>query len=99
AVLLALVAILLAPGRADAAATKLPVSYDFLSSAVLAGAQQQTDPPGPNDWTCRPTKAHPEPVVLVHGLTGNQATNWQTYAPLLKNNGYCVDAVTYRQSG
>lgn len=55
-------------------------------------------PPGANDWTCELSKAHPEPVVLVHGLTGNQATNWQTYAPLLKNNGYCVYALTYGQS-
>jgi triacylglycerol lipase len=97
-VLLTLVLTLLAAGRAGAAPKPLPVSYDFLSSAVLAGAQQQTDPPGANDWKCRPTKAHPEPVVLVHGLTGNQATNWQTYAPLLKNNGYCVYALTYGQS-
>lgn len=97
-VLLALVLSLVTAARADAAAKKLPVSYDFLSSAVLAGAEQQTDPPGANDWTCRPSKAHPEPVVLVHGLTGNQATNWQTYAPLLKNNGYCVYALTYGQS-
>jgi triacylglycerol lipase len=34
-------------------------------------------------------------VVLVHGTAGNRATNWQTYGPLLKNNGYCVFALTY----
>jgi triacylglycerol lipase len=33
--------------------------------------------------------------VLVHGTLGNRATNWQTYGPLLHNNGYCVFALTY----
>lgn len=84
--------------RAGAAENKLPVPYQFLSSAVLAGAEMQQDAPGSNNWQCRPSAAHPEPVVLVHGLFGNQATNWQTYAPLLKNNGYCVYALTYGQS-
>jgi pimeloyl-ACP methyl ester carboxylesterase len=36
--------------------------------------------------------------VLVHGTFGNKSTNWQTYAPLLHNNGYCVFALTYGQT-
>ena len=79
----------------SAAADRYPVSYNFLSSAVLAGAQMDADPPGANGWTCRPTSRHPRPVVLVHGTAGNKNTNWQTYAPLLANNGYCVFALTY----
>jgi triacylglycerol lipase len=31
----------------------------------------------------------------VRGTVGNKNTNWQTYAPLLANNGYCVFALTY----
>ena len=31
----------------------------------------------------------------MHGTAGNKNTNWQTYAPLLANNGYCVFALTY----
>jgi triacylglycerol esterase/lipase EstA (alpha/beta hydrolase family) len=77
------------------AAEQYPVSYNFLSSAVLAGTQVDADPPGANDWKCRPTSRHPRPVVLVHGTAGNKNTNWQTYAPLLANNGYCVFALTY----
>ena len=34
-------------------------------------------------------------MVLVHGTFGNRSTNWSTYGPLLKNNGYCVFAPTY----
>lgn len=71
------------------------VSYHFLSSAVLAGTDLDGDPPGANIWTCRPSAAHPEPVVLVHGTFGNKDTNWRTYAPLLADNGYCVYSLTY----
>ena len=80
---------------ASTAADEYPVSYNFLSSAVLAGAQENADPPGANDWACKPTTRHPRPVVLVHGTFGNKNTNWQTHAPLLANNGYCVFALTY----
>jgi triacylglycerol esterase/lipase EstA (alpha/beta hydrolase family) len=97
AVLLACALTVVGTGRA-VAQQQLPVPYDFLSSAVLAGAEMQKNPPGANDWHCTPSAAHPEPVVLVHGLFGNRATNWQTYAPLLKNTGYCVYALTYGQS-
>jgi triacylglycerol lipase len=81
---------------AGAAGTPYPVPYTFLSSAVIGGAIDVTgDAPGENDWSCKPSAAHPNPVVLVHGTAGNKATNWQTYAPLLANNGYCVFALTY----
>lgn len=78
-----------------AAEEKHPVSYNFLGSAVLAGTKVDANPPGANDWSCRPSKRHPRPVVLVHGTIGNKNTNWQTYSPLLKNHGYCVFALTY----
>jgi triacylglycerol lipase len=80
---------------AVAAAKPYPVPYTFLTSAAAAALSPNADPPGANDWSCRPTAAHPEPVVLVHGLTGNKNDNWQTYAPLLADNGYCVFALTY----
>jgi triacylglycerol lipase len=86
---------ILATAPASSAADQYPVSYNFLSSAILAGAHENADPPGANDWSCRPTSRHPRPVVLVHGTLGNKNTNWQTYAPLLTNNGYCVFALTY----
>lgn len=81
-----------APPTASAG-DQYPVPYQFLPTAVLGGVQ--TDAPGTNVWTCRPSGRHPRPVVLVHGTFGNRATNWQTYGPLLKNNGYCVFALTY----
>jgi triacylglycerol lipase len=82
---------------AQAAPKPLPVPYAFLTSAVIAGLGVDADAPGSNNWSCKPSKAHPRPVVLAHGLLGNKATNWATYGPLLHNNGYCVYALTYGQ--
>jgi triacylglycerol lipase len=84
---------LAAPLASAGERTEYPVPYDFLPYAVVGGTQ--TDAPGSNDWDCKPTARHPRPVVLVHGTFGNQSTNWQTYAPLLANHGYCVFALTY----
>jgi triacylglycerol lipase len=95
AVLLGLLSAVVLAGPPAAAATgPLPVPYNFLPAAVLGGVPGASAP-GTNDWTCRPTAAHPRPVVLVHGTLGNRSTNWQTYGPLLRNNGYCVFALTY----
>lgn len=88
--LLAVVALVL-PGQASAA---LPVPYTPLTPTGLLPS-----PPGSNDFTCTPTAAHPRPVVLLHGLGANDALNFSTLSPLLKNNGYCVFSLTYgRQS-
>ncbi len=89
-----LVALVLAGTPATATAKPLPVPYNFLPSAILGGTPD-ANAPGTNDWTCKPSKKHPRPVILAHGTFGNQSTNWQTYGPLLKNNGYCVFSLTY----
>lgn len=55
----------------------------------------QADPPGANNWSCRPTPAHPRPVVLVHGTFANMDVNWVALAPVLAQRGYCVFALNY----
>jgi triacylglycerol lipase len=87
------VLLLASPADARSKAPDYPVPYNFLPFAVIGGANE--NPPGANNWDCEPTRKHPRPVVLVHGLMGNRSTNWQTYAPLLANEGYCVFALTY----
>ncbi|MFB7220269.1 esterase/lipase family protein [Streptomyces sp. NPDC056227] len=52
---------------------------------------------GWNDYSCKPSAAHPRPVVLVHGTFGNSIDNWLVLAPYLVNRGYCVYSLDYGQ--
>ncbi|MGW8380387.1 alpha/beta fold hydrolase [Streptomyces sp. ODS28] len=52
---------------------------------------------GWNDYSCRPSAAHPRPVVLVHGTGGNSVDNWLGLAPYLVKRGYCVFSLDYGQ--
>jgi len=89
AVLLALTMLAAAaPARAD-----LPVIWNGVYG--YAHTSPTASPPGANDWTCKPTAAHPQPVVLVHGTFADMSNSWQAISPLLKNNGYCVFALNY----
>ncbi|WP_137990270.1 esterase/lipase family protein [Streptomyces vilmorinianum] len=66
--------------------------------APMASAQATTAPSrGWNDFSCKPSAAHPRPVVLVHGTFGNSWDNWLGLAPYLVNRGYCVYSLDYGQ--
>jgi triacylglycerol lipase len=83
------------PPSSNGSSPNYPVPYTFLANIAAAPKGPDTPPPGANDWTCKPTAAHPEPVILVHGLLANETDNWQTISPLLADNGYCVYSLTY----
>ncbi|MFC0042335.1 lipase family alpha/beta hydrolase [Actinomadura rayongensis] len=66
---------------------------------LLAGRADAAPPSsGFNDYNCRPSAAHPEPVLLLHGLGGNGPGNFLTLGPFLMGEGYCVYAETYGEA-
>lgn len=98
AVVPTLLAAVLGAPAARASGPRYPVPWTF-APGIVAGATEAPDvpPPGAN-VACRVTRAHPYPVVLVHGLGGDQNDNWQTISPFLADNGYCVFSLTYGTS-
>ena len=66
--------------------------WDGVSAELLAPTSM---PPGSNDWSCHPSAAHPNPVILVHGTLANEAFSWQALSPMLANAGYCVYGFNY----
>lgn len=67
--------------------------------ALAPGARAESSlskpPPGANNFGCKPSAAHPNPLVLVHGLGATMGENWSYLSPLLAARGYCVFALTY----
>jgi pimeloyl-ACP methyl ester carboxylesterase len=55
--------------------------------------------PGSASAACRPTAAHPSPVILVHGTFANQALSWNALRPLLEAGGFCVFSLDYGHNG
>ena len=78
---------------AASAADRYPVPWTADFSGQVAGAN--SPPAGSNDWDCHPSRRHPRPVILVHGLAANRTVNFPTISPFLANHGFCVFALTY----
>ncbi|MEZ0064727.1 triacylglycerol esterase/lipase EstA (alpha/beta hydrolase family) [Streptacidiphilus sp. MAP12-20] len=70
----------------------------IFSASGTAHAGTTGSSSGFNDWSCHPSAAHPEPVLLLHGLGGNGPGNFATLGPELALAGYCVYAPTYGEA-
>ncbi|WP_238845239.1 esterase/lipase family protein [Nocardia terpenica] len=90
AVMAALMVMTAGPAVADDPAP----SYSYLTGLRAELVEPGHPPPGADDRSCRPTAAHPNPVVLLHGLS-NDTISWQTLSPILAQEGYCVFTMTY----
>ncbi len=84
------------PAGASAALT-VPYGSEALGDFAFNELFAPTSVAGANS-NCIPSKAHPYPVVLVHGTLEDEGSNWVTLAPLLSNAGYCVYAFNYGES-
>ncbi len=85
------------PASAGAA---LPVHYGGAAEAesIAAELYYPTLVPGANDG-CKPSSAHPYPVVLVIATLSDEGSNFVTLSPLLANAGYCVYTFNYGETG
>ena len=71
------------------------VAITFAGGAAAAPPASAAPSSGFNDWNCRPSAAHPEPLLLLHGLGGNGPGNYATLGPYLASLGYCTYSPTY----
>ncbi|MBB6626916.1 alpha/beta fold hydrolase [Nocardioides sp. KIGAM211] len=76
--------VVLAPVRAQADPVPVPLPTSPFG-----------DPPGANDWSCRPSAERPEPVVLVHGTFGDRKNLLEDLSTALVGDGYCVFSLDY----
>lgn len=82
-------ALMSATTAAPAAAGTLPVSTTVA----------ETPAPILNDWDCRPSPAHPTPVIVVHGTMGDSVSLLESLEAALLGAGYCVFALDYGNRG
>lgn len=84
--------------------TRIVVAFSalILGAGVLSAAPAQAAAPprtlaaaGANDWSCRPSRAHPSPVVIVHGTFGDSKSLLDRLSWRMHTAGYCVFALDY----
>lgn len=98
-----------APGFAEPANIAEPAGYlpphiptepappqpDHLAAAKYLKSHPNAVPQGTNNFDCKPSAAHPRPVVLAHGTDSAVYSDWSAIAPQLTAAGFCVFALNY----
>lgn len=72
------------------AAPSYPVTPTIEQGVAESIPDPAASPAGVNLNSCRPSAAHPQPVVLITGTFGNMIDDWSGLGPTLANAGYCV---------
>ncbi len=85
-----------APATASAKYS-VPYGNTALGDAIWNETWAPESVEGANN-NCKPSSAHPYPVVLVHATLADEGSNWVTLAPLLANEGYCVYSFNYGET-
>lgn len=75
------------------------VAAALLATSATTSASGATAPSsGFDNWSCKPSAAHPNPLVLLHGLGGNGPGNYSFLGPYIAAKGYCAYTLTYGQA-
>ncbi|GGM38840.1 lipase [Longimycelium tulufanense] len=69
-----------------------PVQPNIVAAATFSLFNPTIAPPGTNDWNCRPSPEHPNPVLLSNGTNANAYANWANLSQKLADAGFCVFA-------
>jgi Lipase (class 2) len=93
----AAVTLMLACAISASASYSVPYGNSALAEAIWHETWEPEEVTGANNG-CKPSAAHPYPVVLVHATLADEGSNWVTLAPLLANSGYCVYAFNYGET-
>lgn len=64
-------------------------------AGAASSPTKPVSPYGANKWDCKPSAAHPYPVILVHGTYGDQQSVNDYLSWYLTASGYCVFALDY----
>ncbi|MGW4118037.1 esterase/lipase family protein [Nocardia sp. NPDC004711] len=72
-----------------------PEMSSFLAAFGYGLTHPDAAPPGSNDWNCKPTAEHPNPVVLVHGTWLNTYDSFSFLSPQVARAGFCVYAFNF----
>ena len=89
---------LAAGSPAPAFAKQGPALSNFTLAVPYGVMNPDASPRGADDFACKPTAAHPRPVVLVHGTFANRFNSFAALAPALKKAGFCVFSLNYGKS-
>ena len=75
--------------------TRLVILTALLPFAFLAPAAHGATTGGNNNPACVPSAAHPDPVVILHGLGATYYEDINLLQAYLANHGYCTFSETY----